>query len=79
MDLKHAYSDAKFVNILMSEFGIKGNSSESLLLMLDDLNFDKPAKMYAITRVKNRAIRCTYYIFCRRNNPWNNPELSMNF
>ena len=46
-----------------------GKSSESLLLMLDDLNLDKPTQNYDIRKVMNIAIRCTYYIFCRRNKP----------
>ena len=34
LDLKHTYSDVKFVNLSMSTIGIMGKSSESLLLML---------------------------------------------
>ena len=43
--------------------------------MLDDLNLDKPAQNYVIRKDMNIAIRCTYYVFCRRNKPWNNPAL----
>jgi len=43
-NLKHAYSDIKFVNLSMSTIGTMGNSSESLLLMVDDLTLDKPAQ-----------------------------------
>ena len=42
LDLKHTDSDIKFVNLSMSAIGIMGKSYESLLLMLDDLNLDKP-------------------------------------
>ena len=66
-DLKYTYSDVKFVNLSMSTIGIIGNSSESLLLVLDDLNLDKPAQNSVIRKVMNIAIRCTYYVFCRRN------------
>ena len=37
LDLTHAYSEVKFVNISMSILGIMGKSSESLLLVLDGL------------------------------------------
>ena len=43
----------------MSTIGIMGKSSESLLLMLDDLNLDKPTQKYLIRKVMNIAIRCT--------------------
>ena len=75
LDLNHTYSDVKFVNLSMSTIGIMGKSSESLLLMLDDLNLDKPTQKYLIRKVINIAIRCTYYIFCCRNKPWSNPNL----
>ena len=76
MDLKHAYSDVKFANLSMSAIDIIGKSSESLLLMLDDdLHIEKSAQSYIIKNVVNKAIRSTYYVFCCRNKPWNNPDL----
>ena len=75
LDLKHTYSDVKFVNLSMSTIRIIDKSSESLLLMLDDLNLDKPTQNYVIKKVMNIAITCTYCIFCCRNKPWSNPDL----
>ena len=75
LDLKHTYSDVKFVNLSMSTIGIMGKSSESLLLMLDDLNWDTPTQNHINRKVMNIAIRCTYYVFCRGIEPWNNPDL----
>ena len=75
LDLKHTYSDVKFVNLSMSTIGIRGKSSESLLPMLDDLNLDKPTQTCVIRKVMNIATRCTNYIFCCRNKPWSNPDL----
>ena len=72
---KHTYSDVKFVNLSMSTIGIMGNFSKSLVLILDDLNLNKPAQNFVIRKVMNIASRCTYYVFCRRNEPWNNPNL----
>ena len=65
----------KFVNLSMSAIGLMGKSSESLLLMLEDLNTDKSAQKYTIRKIMNIAIRCTYYVFCCHNKPWNNPDL----
>ena len=67
MDLKHAYSAVKFVNLSMSAIGIMGRSSESLLLMLDDLHIEKSAQNYIIEKVTRIVIRSTYYVFCCRN------------
>ena len=75
MDLKQAHSDAKFVNLSMNAIGIMGKSSESLLLMVDDLHTEKSAQNYIIKKVMNIIIRSTYYFFCCRNKPWNNPDL----
>ena len=58
----------------MSTIGVMGKSSESLLLMLDELTLDKPTKDYVVRKVMNIAIRSTYYIFCCRK-PWSNPDL----
>ena len=41
MDITHAYSDVQFINLSMSTIVIIGNSSASLLLMLDDLDLSK--------------------------------------
>ena len=60
--LKHTYSDVKFISLSMSAIGIMGKYSESVLLMLDELNLDKPTKNYVMRKVMNIVIRCTYYI-----------------
>ena len=56
LDLKHTYSDVNFVNLSMSAIGSMGKSTESLLLMLDDLNLDKNTQNYLIRKVMNIAI-----------------------
>ena len=77
-NLQRSYSTAKFVNLSMSALGIRGTSSRSFLSMLTDLNFDEKTKKHTLLTSLNIAIRCTYYIFCRRNKSWANPEL-LNF
>ena len=74
-NLQRSYSTVKLVNLSMSALGILGTSSESFLSMLTDLNFDETTKNHALLTSMNIAIRCTYYIFCRRNKSWTNPEL----
>ena len=62
MDLKHTYSDVMLVNLSMSTISIMGKPSESLLLMLEDLNLDKRTQNYVVGKVMNIAIRCNCYI-----------------
>ena len=47
----------------MSTLGLLGKSSDSLLLFLKDLKFDKPLSKYIIKKIMNIAIRCTYYYY----------------
>ena len=75
-DLSPTHSNIKFINLSMSTFGFLGNSSDSLLLFLEDLKSDKPSSKYIIKMIMNIAIRCSYYVFCLRNKPWTNPALS---
>ena len=74
-DLTPTFSNIKFINLSMSTLGLLGKSSDSLLLFLEDLKFDKPSSQYIIKKIMNISIRCSYYIFCLRNKPWTNPAL----
>ena len=59
----------------MSSLGIFESSSNSVIKMIEDLGFDKNRQSYIIKKIINVAVRCSHYIFCRRNQPWMNPEL----
>ena len=74
-DLQNSYSTVKLINLSMSALEILGTSSESFPSMLRDLNFDDTTKHKILSKTINIAVRCTYYIFCRRNKPWTNPNL----
>ena len=41
----------------------------------DDDDDDNTTKHKILSKTINIAVRCTYYIFCRRNKPWTNPNL----
>ena len=74
-DLQNSYSTVKLINLSMSALGILGTSAEFFPSMLRDLNFDDTTKHKILSKTINIAVRCTYYIFCRRNKPWTNPNL----
>ena len=76
--LHSSYSTVTLVNLSISAIGILGTSSESFLSMLTDLQLDDKTKKNALLKTMNIAMRCTYYIFCRRNKSWTNPDL-LNF
>ena len=59
----------------MSALGILGSSSDSLLSMFKDFNLDQNYQNYIIKKAVSIAIRCTYYVFCRRNKSSPNPAL----
>ena len=55
--------------------GIFDSSSDSVMTMMDDLGFDNNSRYKITKKIINLSVRCTYYIFCRRNKAWTNPEL----
>ena len=73
--LHSSYSTVTFVNLFMRAIGIFGTSSESFLSMLTDLQLDDKTKKNALLKAMKIAVRCTYYVFCRRNKSWTNPDL----
>ena len=74
-DLRSQYKSVTFVNLTMSSLGIYANSCLSFLEMCDSLSIDNHHKRFLISKLSTISIRTTYYIFCFRNKPWNNPDL----
>ena len=73
--LKIAQGGIKFINVSMSALGVFDKSCESLTKMLKDLDIEVPIQRRLLWKVMNIAIRSTYYIFCRRNKDWTDPDL----
>ena len=69
------YEKAQFVNVSISSLGVLSETSLSLIEMLKDLEFDEACRKYLVRKIINTCIRSTYYIFCKRNKVWDNPEL----
>ena len=74
-DQENVYDSVKFVNVSVSSLGVFGESTNSLFDMLHDLKFDEQRVKYVKKKTIATCIRTSYYIFCRRNKEWNNPEL----
>ena len=69
------YEEAKFVNVSISSLGVFSETSLDLVEMLKDLEMDMHCRKYLARKIINTCIRSTYYIFCKRNKEWDNPEL----
>ena len=78
LDLKPRYREINFVDISMGALGILESSADSLLQMMKELGIDNSTQKVIIKKIMKIAVRCTYYVFCRRNKAWTNPEL-LNF
>jgi hypothetical protein len=77
-DQENIYDEVKFVNESISSLGVFGESTNTLFDMLHDLKYDEQRIKYVKKKIIATCIRTSYYIFCRRNKDWNNPEL-LNF
>ena len=69
------YGNVKFINLLMSALGIFDKGASDFLDMLTDLQFDASTKNFILRKLTTIAIRTSYYIFCRQNKEWPDPEL----
>ena len=69
------YANVKLINLSMSALGTFDKGTSDFLDMLTDLQFDAATKNYILRKLTTIAIRTSYYIFCRRNKKWPNPEL----
>ena len=72
------FTSVNFVNLSVSSLGVFDKECYSLLQMLNGIGLDKKHQEYCLKKITSLAIRTTYYIFCRRNKEWTNPDL-LNF
>ena len=63
-----------FVNLSMGSIGVIGNESNFRKAM-KNLHIDNNLINFLIKRIINISIRSTYFMLCKRNSEWENPEL----
>lgn len=73
--LSGKYKFTTFVNLSMGAIGVYDKAAQSLLLALKSTQVNETETNYIIKKLINICIRTTYYIFCQRDKPWNNPKL----
>ena len=74
-DQQNNYEKVIFVNLSISALGVFSKPSLSFMDMLKDLKFDMNCRKYIIRKIINTCVRSSYYVFCKRNQEWNNPEI----
>ena len=74
-DLNSQFSTVHFVNLSMGALGILGTSYLNFHTMLEETGMGKAVQRKLTMKLINIAIRCSYYIFCRRNKEWTSPDL----
>ena len=67
------YDAVKFVNVSTCTLGMFGTSCDTFVTMLNKVGTTQNQKDYVLKSMTNITIRCTYYIFCMRDKPWNDP------
>ena len=67
------YDAVKFVNVSMAILEMFGTSCDTFVTMLNEVGTTQNQKDYVLKSMTNITIRCTYYIFCMRDKPWNDP------
>ena len=64
-----------FINMSMSALGVLESSCDSLFRLLKSLDLPEMHQRRLVSKTIAIAIRSTYYIFCRRNKDWTDPDL----
>lgn len=63
INLNSKYIKVKFVNIVISTFGVFDNSSMDFLEVVEDLEFDQKSKDYLVEKLMAIAITASPYVF----------------
>ena len=73
VSLSQSYEDFKFINLSMNALVVYSTSCNAFFSMMDELKLSVVEKKYIARTATNLAIRCSYYIFCRKSKPWTDP------
>lgn len=73
-ELNKTYN-VKYVNLSMGCIGTIYSCSKSIKQCFKDMGMTDNNSNYLITKTIEIAIRCSYYIFCRRGKEWDSPKL----
>ena len=67
--------DIVFINLVISSIGTIAKESKLLIDMLVKIGLNDNEISATIRKLINITIRSTYFIFCKRDSEWPNPDL----
>ena len=67
--------DIVFINLVISSIGTIVKESKLLIDMLEKIGLNDDEISATIRKLINITIRSTYFIFCKRDSEWPNPDL----
>ena len=71
-----SYKEISFINVSMNDLGVLDNSCVCLpIKTVKRSKFTRNKPKNLVSKIMTIAIRSTYYIFCRRNKDWEDPDL----
>ena len=65
----------QYINLSMGAIGIIGEHAKHLKSAFVEFGIEKSEINFIINKIINVCIRTTYYLFCKRNQKWDDPEL----
>ena len=69
------FQQGEVVNLSLSTLGGFGRASESFDNVLRNLTSDSQQSKFIKKKIVSTCIRSSYYIFCKRNKVWGDPNL----
>ena len=67
--------DIVFINLVISSVGTIAKGSKSFIDMLEKIGLNDNEINAAVRKLINITIHSTYFIFCKRDCEWPNPDL----
>ena len=73
--LGSSYTNVRYLNLSMSAIGCVCKETDNVSAWLKDVGLTDNETIYTIRKAMKICLRTSYYIFCRRNNEWDAPDL----
>ena len=73
-DLRKTYRQVNYVNLSMGSIGTIYKQSKTIKDVFKNLGIDENEFNHMLKKIIEIAIRCTYYVFCRRGKDWDSPN-----
>ena len=67
--------DIVFINLVISSVGAIAKESKSLIDILEKIGLNDNEISATVIKLINITIRSSYFIFCKRDSEWPNPDL----